>query len=188
MKERAVAVEKWNIDKAHSSVGFSVRHMVISRVKGTFTDWSAELDLDPDDLSASHVEVSVNTASVDTHESARDEHLRSADFFDSVNHPQMLFRSTRMDAQGAPRLTIYGELTIRGITKEVALDAEYGGRLTDPWGNDRVGFEAKATLDRRDFGLTWNAALETGGLLVSDSVGLAIELEATRARSAEPTA
>lgn len=172
---------KWNVDEAHSSIGFRVRHMVIARVSGVFKEWSADLQLDPDDLAASRVEVRVNTASIETREPNRDAHLRSADFFDSENYPEMVFESRRIQDLDGERLQIMGDLTIRDVTKEIELDARFNGRLTDPWGNDRMGFEAQGELDRKDFGLVWNATLETGGVLVGDMVELSIELEATKA-------
>ena len=174
-------MEKWNPDKVHSTIGFRVRHMVIARVSGVFEDWSANLQLDPDDLGASEVEARVKTESIETREPDRDAHLRSADFFDSENYPEMVFRSKRIEDADGERLTIVGDLTIKEVTREIELDARFNGRLTDPWGNDRVGFEAQAKLDRKDYGLVWNSTLETGGVLVDDTVELIIELEATRA-------
>lgn len=177
-----MALSEWTVDKAHSDLTFRVRHMVIARVSGTFGEWEADLRLDPDDLAASQIEVRVDTATIDTREPSRDAHLRSADFFHVEEHPQMVFRSTRVEEHGEGRLKVWGELTIRGVTKEVPVDVHYSGRLTDPWGNDRVGFEGHAEINRKDFGLVWNAPIETGGMLVGDRVEITIDLEATRAQ------
>jgi polyisoprenoid-binding protein YceI len=161
--------------------------MVIARVGGTFGEWSADLRFDPGRPEDSRVEVRVDTASVDTRESTRDAHLRSADFFHVEEHPEMVFRSTRIEKLDAEKLRVWGNLTIRGVTKEIPLDVHYSGRLTDPWGNDRVGFEARAEINRKDFGLIWNAPIETGGLLVGDNVEIGVDLEATAAsRQGEP--
>jgi polyisoprenoid-binding protein YceI len=176
------------VDKAHSDLTFRVRHMVIARVSGTFGEWDANLRFDPDDLSASKIELSVNTASIDTREPTRDAHLRSADFFHVEEHPQMVFRSTRVEDLGDGRLKVWGDLSIRGTTKEIPLDVHYSGRLTDPWGNDRVGFEGRAEINRSDFGLVWNAPIETGGMLVGDKVEITIDLEATQAKEQVQTA
>jgi polyisoprenoid-binding protein YceI len=173
---------QWTVDKAHSHLTFRVRHMVIARVSGTFGEWEADVKIDPDDLAKSQVEVRVNTASIDTREPSRDAHLRSADFFHVEEHPQMTFRSTRVEDRGGGQLQVWGDLTIRGTTKQVPLEVHYSGRLTDPWGNDRIGFEGRAEINRKDFGLVWNSPIETGGMLVGDSVEITIDLEATRAR------
>lgn len=175
-----MAVESWNVDKAHSELTFRVRHMVIARVSGTFGEWDAELRLDPGRLEGAEVVVRVNTASIDTREETRDAHLRSADFFHAEQHPEMVFRSTRVDNLGDDHLRVWGDLTIRDTTKEIPLDVHYSGRLTDPWGNDRVGFEGRGEIDRKEFGLVWNAPIETGGLLVGDKVEITVDLEATR--------
>ncbi|MHB0981719.1 MAG: YceI family protein [Thermoleophilia bacterium] len=171
----------WNVDKAHSELTFRVRHMVIAKVSGTFGEWDADLRFDPDRIEDSQVVVRVNTASVDTREADRDAHLRSPDFFHVEEHPELVFRSTRIETLGKDKMRVWGELTIKGVTKEIALETSYSGRLKDPWGNDRIGFEATTEIDRKDFGLVWNAALETGGLLVGDKVQISLDLEATAA-------
>ncbi len=174
-----MAQENWQVDGAHSAVQFSVRHMVISKVRGRFTRWNAKLSLDPADLSRSAVEVDVEAASIDTGVADRDAHLRSGDFFDAEKHPSLAYRSRRVEVVAPDRLRIVGDLTIRGVTREVALDAEHG-RGKDPWGNERVSFTATGKLDRKDFGLAWNQVLETGGVLVGERVDVEIELEAVR--------
>ncbi len=175
-----MANENWQVDGAHSAVNLTVRHMVISKVRGRFTKWNAKLALDTADLSRSAVEVEIDAASIDTGVGDRDTHLRSADFLDAGKYPTLRYRSRRVEAPSKDRLRVIGDLTIRDVTREVVLDVEYGGQGKDPWGNQRAGFTATATLNRKDFGLTWNQALETGGLLVADRVDIEIELQAIR--------
>ena len=175
-----MANENWQVDAAHSAVNLAVRHMVISKVRGRFTKWSAKLALDTADLARSSVEVEIDAASIDTGVADRDAHLRSPDFLDAQKYPTLRYRSRRVDALSKERLRVIGDLTIREVTREVVLDVEYGGQGKDPWGNQRVGFTATASLKRKEFGLTWNQALETGGLLVADRVDVEIELQAIR--------
>jgi polyisoprenoid-binding protein YceI len=171
-------LERFQIDPAHSVVEFLVRHLVISKVRGAFTSFQGTIDLDPHDFSSSSVYVCVFTASIDTNEPQRDAHLRSADFLDAERYPELCFTSRRVEMLDELRLRIVGDLTIHGITREAELDATYGGRVADPWGQERIGFEATTTIDRRDFGLVWNAALEAGGVLIGDLVEVSIEVEA----------
>lgn len=173
-----MAKETWQIDPAHSAVNLSVRHMVVSKVRGKFNKWSATLDLDTSDLSRSSVEVTIDAASIDTGVADRDAHLRSPDFLDVAASPALTFKSCRIEVLSPASLRIVGDLTIRGQTREVPLEVEYGGLAKDPWGNQRAGFLATAHLSRKEFGLTWNQALETGGVLVSDRVDVEIELQA----------
>ena len=175
-----MARQNWQVDAAHSAVNLAVRHMVISKVRGRFARWNAKLGLDPSDLPRSSVEVEIEAASIDTGVGDRDAHLRSADFLDAQNHPLLTYRSRRVEAISPERLRIVGDLTIRGVTREVVLEAEHG-RGKDPWGNERTGFVATATVNRKDFGLTWNAALETGGFLVGDEVRISLSFEAIAA-------
>ncbi|HTT70130.1 MAG TPA: YceI family protein [Anaeromyxobacteraceae bacterium] len=175
-----MATENWQVDLAHSSIGFSVRHMVISKVRGRFTRWSAKLTLDPKGLDRTTVEVDIEAASIETGVSDRDNHLRSADFLDAERSPKLTYRSRRVEMLSPERLRVVGDLAIRGVTREVVLEVEYGGRGKDPWGNERAGFTATTSLNRKDFGLTWNQALETGGVLVADRVDIEIELQAIR--------
>jgi polyisoprenoid-binding protein YceI len=180
-----MANENWQIDAAHSAVSLTVRHMVISKVRGRFTKWNAKLALDTEDLARSSVEVEIDAASLDTGVADRDAHLRSPDFLDAQKHPTLSYRSRRVEAVSKERLRVVGDLTIRDVTREVALDVEYGGQGKDPWGNQRVGFTATASLNRKEFGLTWNQALETGGVLVADRVDVEIELQAIRQAAAQ---
>jgi polyisoprenoid-binding protein YceI len=168
----------WQIDNSHSHIGFSVKHMMIATVRGEFKAYTGTLALDTDDLTQSVFTGEIDIASIDTRESKRDEHLRSADFFDAETYPTMTFKSTRVEPIDGNEYRIVGDLTIKGITKEVVLEAEYAGIHKDPWGNTRTGFTASATLDRKDFGLSWNAALETGGVLVGEKVKLSLDIEA----------
>ncbi|HEX3697014.1 MAG TPA: YceI family protein [Polyangia bacterium] len=174
----------WNLDTVHSDISFSVRHMVVSKVRGRFGKFSGNIELDESDLARSVVEATIDASSIDTGTAQRDDHLRSADFFDVEHFPQIRFRSTAIETLGKERYRLTGELTIRDVKRDIALDVEYGGRGKDPWGNERVGFTAKGAFDRKDFGLKWNQALETGGVLVSDRVEIELELQAVRAANA----
>ena len=175
-----MANETWQVDGAHSAVSLTVRHMVISKVRGRFAKWSATLALDTADLARSSVDVEIDAASIDTGVADRDAHLRSPDFLDAQKYPTLRYRSRRVEALSEDHLRVVGDLTIRDVTREVVLDVEHGGQGKDPWGNQRVGFTATASLNRKDFGLTRNQALETGGVLVADRVDVEIELQAIR--------
>jgi polyisoprenoid-binding protein YceI len=170
----------WNIDTAHSAIHFSVRHMVVSKTRGRFTKFSGQLEFDPDNPEASKVQVTIEPASIDTADAQRDGHLRSADFFDVEKFPAASFKSTTVEDLGGDKYRITGDLTIRGVTKPVSLDATYEGSGKDPWGGERAGFSAGTTIDRRQFGLEWNKALETGGVLVGEKVELSLEVEAVK--------
>lgn len=180
-----MAITTWNIDRAHSSIHFSARHMVFAKVRGAFTDWAGTVKIDPADLGSAKAEVEIKATSIDTSTADRDTHLRSADFLDVEKFPVIRFESTRVEGVGSERFKLVGNLTIRDVTREVTLDAEFGGKGKDPWGNDRVAFSAKTSLNRRDFGLTWNQALETGGVLVGDRIEVEIELQAVAAQDAQ---
>jgi polyisoprenoid-binding protein YceI len=170
----------WKIDTVHSAILFSVRHLLVSKARGWFSSWTGEISLDPEDPAAGNVHVRIEAASVDTNEPKRDDHLRSADFFDAARYPELTFKSKKVRDLGGDRLRLIGDLTIRGVTKEVALEVEGLGRVKDPWGGERVGFSAKGRINREDFGLTWNTVLEAGGLAVGKDVEIEIELEAIR--------
>lgn len=175
-----MTLERFEIDPTHSVVEFLIRHLVVSKVRGRFERFHGSILLDEDDLSASSAEACVLTASVDTREPQRDQHLRSADFFDAERFPEMCFTSTSVRTREDGRLAVAGDLSIHGVTREVVLVGTYGGRARDLDGEERVGFEATATVDRRDYGLVWNAALESGGLLVGDTVEIDLEIEAIK--------
>lgn len=173
----------WTIDPAHSVLGFSVKHMMFTTARGRFSDFSGTIEFDPENVAASSVEVTIDTASINTSTADRDAHLRSADFFDVDEHPTATFRSTSVEADedDDDDFLIHGELTIKGITKPVTLKAEYEGTGVNPWGVEVAGFEAKGKFNRKDFGLNWNQALESGGVLVSDEVKLSIDVQAAKA-------
>jgi polyisoprenoid-binding protein YceI len=174
------AQSTWEIDTVHSHLGFSVRHLVISKVHGRFSRWTGTLSLDDARPESSRVEVRIEAASIDTHEPQRDAHLRSADFLDTDRHPIIEFRSTRIERAGGDRYQLAGDLVIAGVTRPVLIEVESLGRTLDPWGGERTGFSARTTIDRRDFGLVWNQALETGGVVVGEKVEISIEIEAVR--------
>jgi polyisoprenoid-binding protein YceI len=173
-----VPVGVWAIDPSHSSVGFSVKHMMIATVRGRFTQFEGAIEAD--ETGATRVHGTVEAATIDTNEPQRDEHLRSADFLDAAEHPQIRFASTAIDRHGDGEYRIAGEITIRGVTREIALAAEVQGAGTDPWGNERIALEASGELSRKDFGLTWNQAMETGGVLVGDRIKITLDLSTIR--------
>ena len=170
----------WDIDLAHSNLGFAVRHLVISKVHGRFARWAGTLTLDDAHPERSQVEAHIEAASIDTHEPQRDAHLRSADFLDTDKYPEITFRSTRVEGDSPGGFRLVGDLTVHGVTRPVELDVEYHGWATDPWGGRRAGFSASTEIDREDFGLTWNAALEGGGVLVGKKAHLEFEIEAVK--------
>ena len=178
------ATSSWTLDGAHSLVEFSAKHMMITTVKGRISDVRGAIVVDEASPERSTVEVELDAASIDTRNEQRDQHLRSGDFLNAAEFPTVAFRSRRIEgarAEEGARFRVVGDLTIRGVTREVTLDATYEGTGRDPWGGDRVSFSATTKIDRRDFGLTWNAALETGGVLVSNDIRIAIEAQAVRA-------
>ncbi len=169
----------WQIDSAHTQVEFEVKHMMFAKVRGRFTTLEGTLALGAGgDLSDAEVAVVIDAASIDSGQAARDEHLRSGDFFDVERFPTLTFRSTRVRRGSQGALLVTGDLTIRDVTREVELEVTETGDGIDPWGGQRTGYSATTTIDRRDFGLTWNQALETGGILVGNEVKIAIELQA----------
>ena len=170
----------WNIDGSHSNVAFQAKHLGIATVRGAFTKFEGTLELG-DDLSTSRAYGTVDVASVDTIEDARDEHLRSADFFDAERFPQITFESTEIKQVDDDELEITGDLTIHGVTNPITLKAELTGTEEDPWGNQRVGLEVEGKLDRSDYGMTFNQALGSGNLLVSDKIKLSLDISAVKA-------
>jgi polyisoprenoid-binding protein YceI len=167
----------FTIDKAHSEAVFQVRHLV-TKVRGRFSDFEGTIQLHEATPELSSVQFTVSAASVDTNEKDRDTHLRSADFFDVEQHPTLTFRSTRILKKSDTSFDVIGDLTIRGVTKPITLPVTHLGKAKDPWGNEKIGFEAETTLNRKDFGLLWNAALETGGFLVGDDVKVTLSIQA----------
>ena len=175
----------WDFDKTHSSVNFSVRHLMVSKVRGQFHDWTGTLALDSDDITKSKVDVVIQAASIDTKEEKRDAHLRSADFFDVDKFPTLAFKSTSIEKISDEEIKIHGELTIHGVTKAVVLVTEVSGIQKDPWGGTRTGFSASTSIERADFGLHWNAALEAGGVVVGKKVEITLEIEAIQKAAAK---
>ena len=167
----------WKIDPAHSHIEFGVRHLMISTVKGRFTGVDGTVTLDDADPSFADVDVRIDVATIDTREPQRDAHLRSADFFEAEKYPHITFRSKGAVSRHGTEFRLVGDLTIHGVTKEVTLDVSEEGRAKDPWGGQRLGFSATTKIKRGDFGLTWNQALEAGGVVVSDDVKVTLELE-----------
>ena len=172
----------YSVDAAHSEIGFTVRHMMFAKVHGSFKKWETKLAYDAASPAKSSIEVDIDTASVDTREGQRDGHLRSGDFFDAEKFPKMIFKSKRIEPSGGGRYKLTGDLTIRDVTREVTLDVEQTGTGKDPWGNDRLGFSAKGSINRSDWGLKWNQALEAGGVLVSDKVDIDVEAQVVQGK------
>lgn len=177
----AALTGEYTIDPAHSSIGFTVRHAMVTNVRGSFGEHEGTLQLDGSDPSRSSASIAVDIASVDTGIADRDGHLRSGDFFDVENFPKMTFRSTSAEQLGGDKYRITGDLTIKDVTRPLAIDLEFQGSATDVYGNERVGFEGGTEILRSDWGLTWNAALEAGGVMVSDKVKLTFDISAIKA-------
>ncbi len=178
----------WVIDPAHTLVEFSVKHMMITTVRGRFTKFNGTLSIDEQHPERSTVAGTVETASIDTHESNRDTHLRSADFFDAEKYPAMTFRSRRIEPAGEGQYKVIGDITIKDVTREIVFNVTDEGQGKNPWDKQVRAFSAQATLNRKDFGLNWNVALETGGWLVGDQVKIAVELELVKEEAEQPEA
>lgn len=171
----------WNLDASHSNIEFAVKHMMLATVKGRFAEANATVMFGSDEFMSAQVNVEIDVASIDTRSEQRDGHLRSADFFDAEQFPKLTFVSRDVAVKGADEYELTGDLTIRGVTREVVLKATFEGEGQDPWGGTRMAFSATGRIDRKDFGLTWNQALETGGILVGEDIKLSIEAEFVRA-------
>ncbi|MDP4804314.1 MAG: YceI family protein [Candidatus Nanopelagicales bacterium] len=169
----------WQIDPTHTTIGFSVRHAMIAKVRGRFTDFAGTFTLNGDDPANSSAQLTVLLTSVDTQNDDRDNHLRSAEFFDVESFPEMTFVSTGVEAKGSD-FVVTGDLSVHGVTKSVPVKFELVGISQDPWGNTRIGFEGEADINRRDFGLEWNVALDTGGVLVSENIKITLDVEAVK--------
>ncbi|MEU3348369.1 YceI family protein [Streptomyces sp. NPDC006700] len=176
----AALTGEYTIDPSHTTLGFVARHAMVTNVKGKFNDFTGALHLDGTDPAGSTASIDVTMDSIDTGSADRDGHLKSADFFKTEEFPQMTFRSTKAEALGGDDYRITGDLTILGVTKPLTIDLEFNGAAKDPFGNERVGFEGKAEILRSEWGLTWNAALETGGVLVSDKIKLSFDISAVK--------
>ena len=167
----------WQIDAAHTEINFSARHMMISKVRGTFESFRGDVEFNPQDLTNGSVEVTIDASSINTRNEQRDGHLKSGDFLDVENYPNIVFKSTGAELTGTNEGLLKGNLTIRGVTKPVVLNVEYGGTAQSPWGSTSAGFSATTKINRKDWGLTWNQALETGGVLVGEEITISLEVE-----------
>ena len=171
----------YTIDPAHSRIGFAVRHAMVTNVRGEFTEYEGKLHLDGAEPAKSSAELVIKVASIDTKQAQRDEHLRTGDFFNAETYPEITFRSTSAEEVGDDTYRLHGDLTIKGTTRPITLDLEFTGAATDPYGANRAGFEGGTTVDRTAFGLTYNAALETGGVLIGEKVKLTLDISAVKA-------
>ena len=178
-----MATQKWDLDLVHSSINFSVRHLMVSKVHGRFSSWSGSLSFDPSNPTSGQADIQIDATSIDTRDAQRDGHLKSADFLETEKYPQIAFKSTSVERKSGDNFTLHGDLTIHGTTKPITLEAEYSGYAKDPWGGERIGFSAQTSINRKDFGLAWNQALETGGILVGEKVDIQIEVEALKPKA-----
>jgi polyisoprenoid-binding protein YceI len=176
METATATTTKWAIDPSHSEIQFKVKHLMITTVTGSFKEFNADVELEGDDLTNAQVSFWANTASIFTNDEKRDAHLRSGDFFDSEKFGKLSFKSTKVEGSG-DSWKVTGDLTIKDVTKPVTLNVEWSGEAKDPWGNTKAGLNLRGKIDRKEFGLTWNAALETGGVLVSDEVRIQAEVQ-----------
>jgi polyisoprenoid-binding protein YceI len=172
----------YTVDPAHSRLGFVARHAMVTKVRGSFMDFAGSFDIDAPDWSASKAQTTIQVASVDTGNEQRDSHLRANDFFDAPNYPQITFTSTRVEQIAEDTFAVTGDLTIKGTTRPVTIELVYAGSAVDPFGNSRIGFEGTTTINRKDFGVHFNATLDTGGALVSDKITLELDISAIKAK------
>ena len=172
-----IGVRQWALDPSHSEIGFSVKHLMISTVRGNFQNFSGTAEFDPEAIENGSINVEIDVASIDTRDENRDGHLRSADFFDVETYPTMTFRSTNVEARGNGSYNVYGELTIKGVSQPVTLDATFTEVVPDPFGGTRIGVSASTEIDRKQFGFEWNQVMETGGVLVGEQVGITIDAQ-----------
>jgi polyisoprenoid-binding protein YceI len=181
-----VTKTKWLIDSAHSAIAFKIKHLMISNVKGKFKEFEASIYTTGEDFLTAEVDFWINPNSIDTSDASRDGHLVSEDFFDTTNHKEITFKANTIEKEsGSDEYAVWGDLTIKGITKRIKLDVEFGGVVKDPWGKEKAGFSITGKVSRKDWGLNWNAVLEAGGLLISDDVKIECELELTKAPAEE---
>ncbi|GIN87723.1 polyisoprenoid-binding protein [Heyndrickxia sporothermodurans] len=176
-----MTISKWTVDALHSGIDFSVKHMMVSKVKGAFQKFNAVIEAEPTDLTTATIDFTIDVASIDTRNNDRDNHLRSADFFDVEQFPTMTFKSTKIEKTGEDEYSVTGDVTLHGVTRQETFNATFEGLAKDPMsGAEKVGFSANGKIKRSDYGLTWNAALETGGVLVGDDIKVSIEIEAAK--------
>jgi polyisoprenoid-binding protein YceI len=168
---------KWVLDETHSELGFKIKHLMISNVSGAFTKFDVKTETAADDFSDARVEATVDVKSINTNNSQRDQHLRNADFFEADTHPNLIFKSTKVERVDSDSFNLYGELTIKNITKPVKLGVEYNGIAKDPWGNLKAGFSINGKINRKDFGITYNATMETGGLMLGEEVKISGDIQ-----------
>ena len=180
MTTATIPTGTYTIDPTHSRIGFVARHAMVTKVRGSFNEFAGTGTFDADNPANSHLQLTIQAASIDTRNADRDGHLRSNDFFDMEAYPEITFVSTAVEQAGDDEFKVTGDLTIKGVTKPVTIEFEYTGTAVDPFGNHRIGFEGKTTVNRKDWGITWNAALEAGGVLVSEKVTLEFEVSAIR--------
>ncbi len=180
MSTETIKTTKWNLDPTHSEVGFKVKHMMITNVSGSFESFAASVDTEGNDFETMKVTFTADLNSVSTGSADRDNHLKSADFFDAEKYPQLKFVSSKVEKKDEENYVLHGDLTIKDVTKPVRLDVEYGGIGKDPWGNEKAGFTLSGKINRTEFGLNWNAALETGGVLVSEDVRLVADVQVVK--------
>lgn len=174
-------MKKWTVDAAHSEIGFSVKHMMISKVKGSFASYDATVEADEADLQGALIDFKIDVASINTNNEDRDNHLRSADFFDAEQYPHITFNANEIVQKGDAEYELTGDLTMKGVTRPATFEVEYGGKGTNPWGVEVVAFSGEGKVNRKDFGLTWNQTLETGGVMVGEDIKISLELEANPA-------
>ena len=179
-----MATETWQIDPVHSGIHFSIRHFVVGKVHGRFTKIGGTIQIDEANPANSKVDVQIDANSVDTNDEKRDGHLKTPEFFNTAEHPQITFKSTKVEAAGKDKFRVTGDLTLRGVKKSVTFDVEHGGNVKDPWGNNRGGFSLKTQVNRKDFGITFNQTLEGGGPALGDTIDISIDVEATKAKEA----
>ena len=170
----------WTLDPIHSEVGFSVKHMMISKVKGGFDKLDATIIADPSDLTTAEIEFTIDVASIDTRNEDRDNHLRSADFFDVEKYPTLTFKATNIEKTDDDEYAVTGDVVLHGVTRQETFDITFEGQGKDPWGAEKAGFSGKTKIKRSDYNLTWNAALETGGVLVGDQITITLEIQAVK--------
>ncbi|WP_284238807.1 YceI family protein [Paenibacillus glycanilyticus] len=175
-----MANSKWVVDASHSSVDFTIKHMMIAKVKGTFHKFEAEIEADPADLTSATISFKIDLSSIDTRNADRDNHLRTGDFFDIAEFPELNFQSTNIVKIDEDEYEVTGDVSLRGVTRSETFSVTFEGAGKDPWGNEKAGFSGKGSFKRSDYGLTYNAALETGGVLIGDEVKIAIEIEAAK--------
>ncbi|MFJ7831980.1 YceI family protein [Peribacillus sp. NPDC097284] len=175
-----MAKTKWIVDPTHSAIEFSVKHMMIAKVKGSFNKFDANISADPTDLTTAEIDFTVDLSSIDTRNTDRDNHLRSADFFDVEKNPELIFKATDIKKTDDDEYAVTGDVTLHGVTREETFVMTFEGQGKDPWGTEKAGFSGKGKVKRSDYGLTYNAALETGGVLIGDQITISIDIEAAR--------